>query len=186
MVQKTLELSDAAKKAEMVEKLAEYERRESQLAHENQVYKLALAQKANEEDLKNKAAIAAMKRAESAAETQAKADMQGILDAIHNAQLARDRANDDEKIATERQLAELEKQKNEAYAATVAKIMEAIQPGLIEALSAQVNANLANGIGQAVAPYAIAKGESTAEVVNTLLRGTAMEEVLKNIGANKQ
>lgn len=183
MVQKTLELSDAAKKAEMVQKLAEYERRESELNHENQMYRLALTQKANEEDLKNKAALAAMKRAESAAETQAKADMQPILDAIHTAQMARDRAADDERINTEKQLAEIEDSKNKAYAATVAAIMKSIQPGLIEALSAQVNADLANGIGKAVAPYAIANGEGVANTVNTLLRGTAVEGILKNFGA---
>ena len=59
--------------------------------------------------------------------------------------------------------------------------MESIQPGLIEALNANANANLIEGIGEAVAPYAIAKGDSIAETVNTMLRGTSLQDTIKNI-----
>jgi len=36
-----------------------------------------------------------------------------------------------------------------------------------------------------MAPVAIAKGESVADVTNKLLRGTSLEGVLENIGAMK-
>ena len=185
IVQKTLELSDAARKAEMTEKLAEYERRENELTYKNKLYQLELAQKANEEKLKNEAALAAIKRAETAAETQAKADIQPVLEAIHKAELARDRAIDNEKIDTEKQLADIEDAKNKAYAETVAKIMSAIQPELVAAMTAQTNADLANGIGAAISPYAIANGGNIAETVSTLLRGhDTLADIVKNIGAN--
>ena len=181
MISKMLDLSDATRKAEVTKKLAEYEREEAELTHKNKMYILELSQKATEKKMKNDAEIAAMKRAEEAVTTQAKADMQVVLDAIHAAQLARDRAADNEKIETEKQLAAIEEAKQKAYAETVAKIYEAISPDLVAALQSQANASLANGIGNAVAPYAIAKGESVSDAINTLLRGTSLEKTLKNI-----
>ena len=181
MIQKTLDLSDATRKAEMTQKLAEFEREEAELAHKNKMYILELNQKAAEEKLHNDASIEALKRAEEAAKTRAKADMQKVLDAIHAAQLARDRAADDEKINTEKQLAAIEEAKQKAYAETVAQIYGAITPDLVAALQAQSNANIMNGIGAAVSPIAMAKGESVADVVNTLIRGTSLETTMKNI-----
>ena len=185
MIKKTLDLSDATRKAEMTKKLAEYEKEEATLAHENKMYALALNQKAEEERLANNARIADLKRAEEAATTQAKADLQKMLDEIHKAQLARDRAADNERIETEKQLAAIEEAKQKAYAETVAGIMGSITPDLIAALTAKSNVELANGIGAAVAPYALAGDESTADVVNKILRGMPFEDVLKNIGSTK-
>lgn len=181
MVSKMLELSDAAKKAEMVEKLAEYERREADLAHEAKMYSIELAQKVKAQELENKSAIAAQERAETEASNKAKADMQPILDAIMKAQLARDRAADDEKIKTEKELAAIEEAKQKAYADTVAKMFAAISPDLIAALESQANANIMSGLGQSLSPAALANGESVADTMNTLLRGTSMEKTLKNI-----
>ena len=181
MIQKTLDLSDAAKKAEKVKKLAEYEREEAELAHKNKMYVLALNQKATEEKMANDAAIAAMKRAEEAAGTQAKADMQQVLDAIHKAQLARDRAADNERINTEKQLAAIKEAKQKVYAETVAKMFAAISPDLVAALESQANANIMTGLGNAISPYALAEGESVAEAINTLVRGTSLEKTMKNV-----
>lgn len=181
MVSKMLELSDAAKKAEMTEKLAEYERRETELVHENKMYRVELDKKAKEEALKAEAVINATKRAEETAQVQAKADMQKIQDVIHAAMLARDRAADDQKIATEKQLAAIEEAKQKAYAETVAKIYSAISPDLVAALESQANAQMMSGLGNAISPYAIAKGESVSDAINTLLRGTSLEKTLKNV-----
>ena len=182
MIQKTLELSDATRKAEMVKKLAEYDREEAELNHKNKMYTLELNQKAEEERLKNQAEIAAMKRAEESATAQAKADMQPIFDAIQKAQLARDKAADDAKIATEKELAAIEKAKGDAYAKQIVEMLTAIQPGLIEAMQGQTNANLMNGICATLAPEAIARNESVSEAVTRLVKGTTLEETLKKIG----
>ena len=186
MVQKMLDLSSASKKAEMVAKLAEYERKSAEEDFNTKMYITELNQKAEEEKLKNNAEIAAMKRAEDAAAVQAQSDMQAVLDVIHKAKLERDRAADDEKIKTEKELAAIEEAKSKAYADTVAKIYSAISPDLVAALQAKANAELANGIGAAIAPTALAKNESAADAINKLLRGTPMEDVLKNIGANQK
>ena len=185
MIQKTLDLSDATRKAEMVEKLAQYERREAELAYDNKMHALELAQKADEEKLKNQAEIAAMKRAEEAATTQAKADMQPIYDAIQKAQLARDKAADDARIATEKQLADIEKAKGDAYAKQIVEMLNAIQPGLVEAMQGQTNAALTNGIASALAPAALAKGESVSEAITRMVKGTPMETIIEKFCENK-
>lgn len=185
MVSKMLELSDATKKAEMVEKLAEYERREAELAHKNKMYKLELDKKAKEEAHEAEARMNALKRAEAEAEIQAKADMQAIQSEIHAAMLERDRKADDQKIATEKQLAAIEEAKQKAYAETVAKIYEAISPDLIAALESKANAQMVEGIGKSIAPYAICGNESISEAVTRLMKGTTLEETLNKLGTFK-
>ena len=181
MIKSTLELSDAAKRAKTMEQLASYEREEAKLRAETAAYEAALTHKTEMDRLENMSKLSAKKRAEEAAKNKAEQDMQNILDAIHKAKLARDRATDDERIKTEKALADIEAAKSKAYADTVASIMASIEDGLIEALTARTNADLANGIGAAVAPYAMAKDESAAEAVSTLLRGTPMESLIKGI-----
>ena len=185
MIKKTLELSVATKKMKTVEKLAEYEKKEIQLKHDNQMYESKLTQKIKMEQLDNQAAIAEQKRAEAQAEVEAKGAMQVVLNAIHNDQLARDKAVDDAKIETEHRLAEIEAAKQKAYAETVEKIMKSIQPELVAAMNAKANAELTSGLGNAIAPYAIAQGESVSQAVTRLLKGTTLEETIKNIGAFK-
>ena len=185
IIRKTLELSDAEKRMKTVEQLAKYTQREAELRHLTKMHNLELDRKANIEELDNRAAIAAKKRAEEAAQAQAKADVQKLLDIVHAAELARDRKADDEKIATEKQLAAIQEAKEKAYAETVAKIMGSIAPGLIEAMSAKANIELTKGLGEAIAPYAMANGESVADAVSTLLRGSPLEGAIKNIGAFK-
>ena len=185
MIQKTLELSDATRKAEMVEKLTEYERREAELAYETRMHKIDLDQKAAEEKFKNDAEIAALRRAEENASAQAKADMQPIFDAIQKAQLARDKAADDAKIATEKELAAIEKAKGDAYAKQIVEMLTAIQPGLVEAMQGQTNAALTNGIASALAPAALAKGESVSEAITRMVKGTPMETIIEKFCENK-
>ena len=49
----------------------------------------------------------------------------------------------------------------------------------------QTNAELMTGIGNAVSPYAMANGESVADTVTTLLRGTSLEDTLKILAPKK-
>lgn len=116
---------------------------------------------------------------------QAEADMQKILDAIQSSELERAKKADAARIETEKQLAAIEKAKQDAYAATVASIMESISPDLIAAMTSKSNAAMLETVTASMAPVAIAKGESVADVTNKLLRGTSLEGVLENIGAMK-
>jgi hypothetical protein len=76
---------------------------------------------------------------------------------------------------------EIEKTREEAYAATVEKIMSSIGPDLAASLSSNANAEITKAISQAVSPYAMARGESISDTVSTLLRGTSIEQILNNL-----
>lgn len=181
MIQKTLELSDATKRMEVVTKLAEYEQKEAQLKHDSKMYALELNQKLEIEKMDKQAELAKRQRAEDEARKQAEADMQVILDVIQESQLERNKKADEAKIATEKELAEIEKSRQAAYAETVASIMKSVSPELVAAMNAKSNADIMEGLGNAVAPYSIANGESIAETINTMLRGTSLQETLKNL-----
>lgn len=181
MIQKTLELSDATKRMEVVTKLAEYEQKEAQLKHDNKMYALELNQKLEIEKMEKQAELAMKQRAEDEARKQAEADMQVILDVIQESQLERNKKADEAKIATEKELAEIEKNRQTAYAETVASIMKSVSPELVAAMNAKSNADIMESLGNAVAPYSIANGESIAETINTMLRGTSLQETIKNL-----
>lgn len=185
MIQKTLELSDATRKMEVVTKLAEYEREEKELAFANKTKALELDKAYETQRLQTQKALDTEKRAAAEAAKQAEADMQKILDAIQSSELERAKKADAARIETEKQLAAIEKAKQDAYAATVASIMESISPDLIAAMTSKSNAAMLETVTASMAPVAIAKGESVADVTNKLLRGTSLEGVLENIGAMK-
>ena len=184
ILSKSLELADADAKMQVVTALAEVEKKEADLAAANKLYKLELDQNFKEEQLSKEEAIKTKLRAATEAENKAKADMQEVLAAINDATIAREKAQRDAEIEYQKSLAEIEEDKQKAYAATVVEMLGAIQPGLIEAINGQTNAELANGIASSVAPYAIGNGKDVSEIVSQMLRGTTVEDVLEKFKKN--
>ena len=74
----------------------------------------------------------------------------------------------------------------EAYAATVASVIQAISPDLIAAMRANSNAETLQQVSKAIAPLAIAKNAGVAETMNTLLlrlqRWNVFDSLVKNYG----
>ena len=184
ILSKSLELADADAKMQVVTALAEVEKKEADLAAANKLYKLELDQNFKEEQLSKEEAIKTKLRAAAEAENKAKADMQEVLAAINDATIAREKAQRDAEIEYQKSLAKIEEDKQKAYAATVVEMLGAIQPGLIEAINGQTNAELANGIASSVAPYAIGNGKDVSEIVSQMLRGTTVEDVLEKFKKN--
>lgn len=178
MIRKSLELTDAEARMSVVTKLAEVEKVETELKNKTSLYRLELDKALALEKMKNDEEIAEKKRAAAEAAKQAEVDMQKMLDEIHKAELARTKARVDADIERNKALAAIEKEKQDAYAASIKEILSSIQPGLIEALNAQANADMMNGLGEAIAPYAMAQGESVADAINKIVRGTTMESIL--------
>ena len=52
-------------------------------------------------------------------------------------------------------------------------------------LQGQTNAALTNGIASALAPAALAKGESVSEAITRMVKGTPMETIIEKFCANK-
>ena len=185
LIEKSLELADADAKMKVVQALARVEKEEADLAAANKLYKLELDQKFKEETFAKEEAMREKVRQADAAANQAKADMQEVLAAINDAQIAREKAKHEAEIAHAKELAAIEESKQAAYAKTVVEMLEAIQPGLIEAINANTQSELVTGIGSAISPYAMANGESVADTVSTLLRGSKLEDALKSFIPSK-
>ena len=181
LIEKNIELSDAATRMEVIKALADVKNKEAELKNKTALYALELEQQRAEREMQNKELIKAKQREAAAAEAQAKNDLQKVLTAIQEAELARMKQKQEAEIAHEKNLAEIEKAKQEAYAATVQKVMTSIQPDLVAAISASSKAELLKEGMATMAPYALANNESIADTVNKLLRGTPLEEVLDKV-----
>jgi hypothetical protein len=127
--------------------------------------------------------------AEKLAAKQAEKDMQVVIDAIAEAgrvrkeadfkqALAQDAERNALEIQHEKEMADIEKAKQEAYAATIATIMDSITPQLVEAITIGGKTQLAETVAEHLSPYAIANNEGVVETTNRLMRGLGFDEAL--------
>ena len=178
LIQRNIELTNAETILKTTEALTEAQKKEAELNNATVLYKLKLDHKTTEEKMNNAEAIKEKERAAETAKVQAEKDLQETLTEIQTAEMARLKEKQDAKIAYEKELAEIEKAKQEAYAATVKEIMSSISPDLVAAISASSKAELLKEGMASMSPYAIANGESVPDTVNKLLRGTSLEEII--------
>ena len=181
MVERSLELSTADKRVQVAEQLAIAEKKENEVESQKLINKMNLQREEAVRKLAIQSEVNRMKEAEAEASKKAEQDLQVIIDAVADADRARKKKDLEQDLAYKNALADIEKAKKKAYADTVSQIMTSIAPGLIEALTSNANVDLLNGLNKAVGPYAIAGGESVADVANKLLRGLPVESLLKNL-----
>ena len=203
MVRKTLELKDAQRSIEITEALAVAEEKEQELRNQQLLNKLALDEKEARKKLEIQAAVNRQKEAEQLATMQAKADLQVLLNAVTQAEeareniahaealqrskataeqnLAKEKQAAEQKLDYERELANIERAKQEAYAQTVAKVMESISPDLIAAIETGGKCDLMEALAKHMSPYAIANNEGVVETTDRLLRGMPVDASLKEI-----
>lgn len=185
MIAQSLKLSDAEKRVAVAEKLAVAEQKEQELRNQQLINKMMLQRKEAVEKLTIQAEINALQDAEKLAAKKAEQDMQVVIDAIHDASLARKDKDNAQEIEHKRQLASIEEAKQKAYAETVAAIMGSISDDLVAAMTSKSNNDMTVAIAQAIAPYALAgENESVSDVVNKLLRGTALEQLVDDVNIN--
>lgn len=184
MVEKSLELSDAEARVKVAEALFDAEKKENELASTKLINRMNLQGEEARRKLEIQAEVNRKQEAEKQATKQAEKDMQVLIDAIHEAEMTRKQKETDANIAEKQALADIEKAKQEAYAKTVADVMKSIQPDLVAAIQAQSDSKVFNSIATGIAPYAIGNGESAAEFVDRLLRGTTLEGIVNKFAPN--
>ena len=185
MIAQSLKLSDAEKRVAVAEKLAVAEQKEQELRNQQLINKMQLQREEAVKKLAIQSEINALQDAEKLAAKKAEQDMQKVIDAIHDASLARKDKDNAMEIEYKRQLAAIEEAKQKAYAETVAAIMGSISEDLVAAMTSKSNNDMTVAIAQAIAPYALAgEDESVADVVNKLLRGTALEQLVDDVNIN--
>lgn len=181
MVAKSLELSDAEKRVTIAKALAEAEKAEQDLRTEKVLNKLRLEAMESEKRMEIKVEENRRLEAEAVAEAAAKRDLQPLLDAVKDAELARDKKAHEAKIAADKDRADIEKVRQQTYAETIAKVMGSISEDLVAALNAKSNAEVLEAVTNTMAPYALASGESIVDFTDKLLRGTTLEGLLKEL-----
>ena len=184
MVEKSLELSDAEARVKVAEALFDAEKKENELASTKLINRMNLQGEEARRKLEIQAEVNRKQETEKQAAKQAEKDMQVLIDAIHEAEMTRKQKETDANIAEKQALADIEKAKQEAYAKTVADVMKSIQPDLVAAIQAQSDSKVFNSIATGIAPYAIGNGESAAEFVDRLLRGTTLEGIVNKFAPN--
>ena len=184
MLARAMKLEEEEDKARIAELALEAERKEHEVEKLKMLDKLALQREEAIKKLEIQTEVNRKQDAEKKATKQAENDLQVLYDAIHESSLERERKAQEQKIKHEKELADIERVRQEAYANTIREIMTSIQPELIAAMESKSNADMTVAIAESMAPYAIARGESAADVVNKLLRGTSLENVIKGIDLN--
>ena len=181
MIDKALKLNDAKSRIELVEALNEAEKKENEMLTAKRMFNIELEHKIATEKMAKEEEIAAKKRAAAQAKADAELALQGVLNDINEAKLARDKAENDAKVALQRELEAIEEAKQKAYAETIKEIVGSISPDLVAALTTKANAELLTEATKNMSPLAIARGESVADTLNTLLRGTTLEKIVEKI-----
>lgn len=194
-VRKNLELASANKEAEVAKAMAVSEKAMAELKSLELRNKMELQEAEAVQKLAIQSKINRQNEIEKLAAKQAEKDMQVVIDAIAEASRARKALEFEQTLAQEaeqkaleikheKELADIEKAKNEAYAATVATIMGSISEDLIAAISAGSKAELTQTLAKHMSPYALAKGESIAEVTQKLINGLPFDvnEIVSNLG----
>ena len=185
MITQSLKLSDAEKRVAVAEKLAVAEQKEQELRNQQLINKMQLQREEATKKLEIQAEINRIQDAEKLAAKQAEQDLQKVIDAIHEASLARKDKDNAQEIAHKKEIAAIEAAKQKAYADTVTQIVGAISEDLVAAMTTKSNNDMTVAIAQAISPYALAgDNESVADVVNKLLRGTALEQLVDDVNIN--
>lgn len=181
-VRKNLELESARKEAEVAQAMAISEQAMAELKSQELINKMALQEAEATRKLEIQAKINRQNEAEKLAAKQAEKDMQVLVDAIAEASRARKDADFQQtmaheaqelaqRVAHEKELAEIEASKQAAYAETVKQIMTAITPDLVAALETGGKCDLMTVLAEHMSPYALAQGESVVDTTQKLLNG---------------
>ena len=181
MIEKAMLLNDAEAKIKLVEAIAEADQKEAEVAKAKRLHGIETKNIIETEEFAKAQILETKRRAAARAKADAELELQTVLNQINEAKLARDKAENDAKVALQKELAAIEEAKQKAYAETVKEIVSSISPSLVAALTTKANAELLTEATKNMSPLAIARGESVADTLNTLLRGTTLEKVVDKI-----
>lgn len=180
-VQKALELNAAQINAETDKKILALNAGKEQIL---QAYKRSVADqiaqtqaRAFEIEVEKQKA----KDAENLRVRQAEVELQKLMDTVAEAKLEREKKQQAADLEYQTALDNIKAEAENRAANNMQLVLKAIGPELAAALNSENNQAVVQAIAESVSPYAVAKGESVADAVNTLLRGTTIEEVMKTM-----
>ncbi len=178
VVRQALQIAGERRKLELTREFEASRKEIAELQSTTRVAELGLKQReverAQELSVAEVGAAATVRREQQAAQREE----QSALEAIHQAELARRRATSDVDLAIARAQMEQRVAMLQAEVRAVVEKAGAVSPDLIAALQAFSDRALAERVAESMAPLAIMGGESVADVLSRLLKGTALAKAL--------
>lgn len=181
MIEKSLELSSASKEIEVATRLAEVDKTKADLEHNSKIYRLELENKFSKEKIEKQEEIKRIEEESEIASKTATQKLQTLMDSIQKSELARQKERTDVEMNHKKEMDNLEIAKQKAYTDAIKKVVESISPDLIASMTSSSNAEILKAVTESMSPYAMANGESVADVTNKLLRGTSLEGLIEKM-----
>ena len=179
IIRKSLELSSGIKELEVTRELEKIRNEKLDLEYQRALHEIEVKNNTELEKLSKERAVAEQRETMNKAAKEAENDLQKILDSIQKAELAREKMKDDQLIAYSKETDKLEMDKQKAYTDSIKKVIDSISPDLVAAMTTSSKADMLKSVVESLAPYALAgENESVSDVVDKLVRGTAMQGIL--------
>lgn len=174
-IRKSIELADAEQRIKLNSELAAADDKIAKIQYNSEKTKLELQADLQQKRISIDTAEQKARNDQKLADLKAQQDFQKIKDSLDDAERARMKKTRDAEIEYREKLAEIDKARNEAYAAAVVQMMTAMSPQLAASIEQLGNNALFADVAQKISPLAIVNGESIADTSNKLLKGTAFE-----------
>lgn len=186
IVERTLELNAAKQSAEVEKQIVELNAEKIKLKNELETLKMQTEAALEKEKFDLQVEAAKAVNAEEKRKKEVEADIQKLKDEIFKAEEARTKARRDAELAHKKEMDALAIAKEKASAAAMVEVLNAVGPELAAAMTSNQNEAMVRAIASAVSPYAVANGESVADAVNKLLRGSSLEDIVKTMNKLKE
>lgn len=183
-IKKSIEMADAEQRIRMTTAIAEADAKIAEINAQTQKKQLDIKNDIEQKRIKLETDLKKSEQDRKMAELKAEQDQQKLIDSINDARMAREQKEQDAEIAYRKQLADIVKERNQAYADAFVTMMEAISPQLSASIEQLGNNALFADVAQKMSPLAIVNGTSLAETSNQLLKGTALEGLFEKFVNN--
>lgn len=178
VVNQTLELEAEQRKYELVKKKESIKQQIRELEIQTKIFELQqeLLRQAKQHEYKMLALQNSAKEQQRSLDDQMAE--QDKLKSLNDAKLGRKKQDESLRLELERAQAEIRTSELEAEVSAMARRAEAISPDLIAALQSFGDQAMVEKVAESMAPLAILGGESVADILSRLLKGTVLEKAM--------
>lgn len=181
MVKESLKLTVASKELAVAQQIAEVNKAKDELEKTRKLYKLEIDAEVNKQNVAYGEMIKRLKEEAETKEAEAKKALLELTESIHKVELQRDKEKADLAIAKQKAEDQLAAERKKVQADMISKVMSSIGPDLVAAMQSSTNADTLVKVAEAISPYALANDESVTDVVDKLLRGTTLENLIEKL-----
>ena len=142
------------------------------------MYRLELSSRLEKEEMEKKEELKRFEEEARLAVLTAEQNLQSVKTAIQNMEIARQKEKMETEFTHKKEMDALEMERQKAYTDSIQRVIESVSPELIASMTSVSNAELLKAVAESISPYALAGGESVADVTDKLLRGTSLEGML--------